>query len=158
MSTSNHLALMILGPLCLLVGIAMLGSAGKRIWYFWRSRGWPSANGVITRSEVRDDADNDGYVWVAPYVEYSYEVEGRGFTANTLQFGFKTERFATPEEAQERANRFPTGSNVSVWYHPKKPSICVLERKIQRGTLPFFAGGGAIIFFGTWMLLDAIRV
>ena len=98
MSESNRLALVIMGPFFLLVGTVILGFAGKRIWYFRRSRRWPRASGVITRSEIRDDGDNYGHDWVAPYVEYSFEVDDREFTANTWMLGFKTERFATPEE------------------------------------------------------------
>ena len=148
---------MIAGPLFLLVGIGIIVYAGKRIWFYWRSLRWPCANGVITRSEVRDDADSDGHDWVAPHVEYEFEVEGRKFTGNRQLFGFKTDRFTTAEELQERTKGYAIGSKVLVWHHPRRPGLCVLERKIQRGMFAVFAAGCVFSYFATKMLLEAIR-
>jgi hypothetical protein len=154
---SSRLALIIMAPIFLLAGIGALLSTGKRIWFLWQSRRWPVANGVITRSEVREDTENGGYDPLEPYFEYSFEVEGRKFTANTWMFGFYTELLDKRQMAKELPNRFPIGLAVSVWYHPERPTLCVLERKLQRVTIVVLVIGAAFTCLAVWMLLDAFR-
>jgi hypothetical protein len=157
MPESNRQALMIMGPLFLLIGLGILCYTAKRIWFFWRSRHWPCATAVITQSEVRDEQDDDGNNYASPYVEYSFEVQGRKFTASTRLFGFATERSKTSREARLGIINFQIGSHVPVWYHPRKPNLCVLERRIENGIYLFFLFGAALIFFATRMLLETIR-
>ena len=146
---------MIMGPLFLVIGIGMIVYTGKRIWFWWRSRRWPRANGVVTRSEVRLDRNSDGHDNFAPNVEYSFEVEGRKFIGTALKFGFITETFGTRPKAEKRVSMFPVGAAVSVSYDPDRPDQCVLERKIDGGIFVLFVVGGLWAIFAARMIVEA---
>lgn len=142
---------MIFAPLLFLIGLAVVIWAGKRVWFFWQSRRWPCARGIITRSEVSEEYNSDGPDWFVPHVEYLFSVTGREIAGRTIRFGISGEQFETREEAQKRAEMFPVGATVDVWHHPNRPTECVLERKIQRRVVGLFV-------FGTVLSVSAVSI
>src|ERR1044072_3399071 len=100
---------MIFGPLLLLIGLAVVIWAGKRMWFFRQSRRWPWARGVITRSELGEEHNSDGPDWVGPHTQSLFSVAGREITGRAIQLGLSGEQFGTREEAQQRAEMFPVG-------------------------------------------------
>lgn len=154
MSESGRLAAIIVAAIFIFAGTGLIIYSGKRWWFFWRSGRWPRAKGIVTRSEVREDPNTDGIDFY-PQVEYSFEVGDREFVAQALLIGFRNEPFYTRAQAQERANMFPVGATVCVWYHPNRPSECMLERKIQSGMLGVFIGGLLFSTVGSWLFFEA---
>ena len=152
----EQLGAVVFALLPLLVGSALVIWAGRRVWFAQRSRHWPHADGVVTCSEVREDADSDGDVWFAPHVEYSFEVRGRQVTGSALRFGFLTERFATRTQAGKRAAMFPVGAVVRVVHHPEQPGECVLEPRLEKGIYAAFAFGVALGISAVWMFAEVL--
>lgn len=146
---------MIMGPLFFVIGVALLFFASSRIWFFWQSRRWPCVTGVITRSEVRDVADDSGDL-SEPCLEYSFEVAGRTFTGSARRFGFNGDLSRFREDAKARVVRFPMGAAVSVWHHPKQPSIAVLERKLEPAMFGCLLFGMVVTVFAGKAIYEAI--
>ena len=92
-------------------------------WLSLASRRWPSARGRVTRSAVvpgrRDQASYD--------VRYGYEAYGRRYDGSRVRFGGAIS--SNRAVARETVNRYPHGSAVTVYYHPRKPNIATLERR-----------------------------
>jgi hypothetical protein len=156
MPTPEKLGAMIFVSLLLLIGSATVFWAGRRVWCARRSRHWPRADGMVTCSEAREDIDNDGRVWFAPHVEYSFEVGGRTIIGSDLMFGFLNERFATRAEAEKRADMFPVGATLPVVHHPDKADNCVLEPKLDAGIYGVLIFGIVLGVFTVEMLRDIV--
>jgi hypothetical protein len=62
-----------------------------------------------------------------PRVVYSYEVAGQPYSSHRVTFGAirPSKQAAAAEKALER---YPVGSQVTVYYNPAQPSETVLER------------------------------
>ena len=137
-----------------LAGLLITGApTAYMLWLAWlalASRRWPSARGRVTRSAVvpgrRDQA---GYS-----VHYQYEVGGQIYKADRVRFGGAIS--SNRGVAQDTVSRYPDGGAVTVYYHPRRPSIATLERRAS-GFLwlwltlgLFIAGGIAGALAGWW--------
>jgi hypothetical protein len=118
----------------LLAVILIFGLVGGIIfvtWQFNKKRNaeaatWPSVKGEIRYSateEVRGDDD----ISHSAAVQYNYVVDGKPYVGNRILYGNTT--FSNPRDAQKLCDKYPVGATVDVYYDPKKPSRCVLERK-----------------------------
>ena len=66
-------------------------------------------------------------------VEYAFNVEGREYHSTRLSFGAVE---STPKgPAEDKAARYPEGSQVMVHYDPQNPPNAVLEPKVARNWL-----------------------
>ncbi len=148
--------MMILTLLFFLSGLGVVGWAGRRIWFRRRSLQWPQATGIVTRSQVIEEQDNDSSIWFVPKIEYSFEVHGIPFTGNALTFGFFNEQFATRPEAEQRAAQFPISSQVIITYRPDDPKDCVLEPKLAPGVYGLFFFGLSFVVFAVWAFTETI--
>lgn len=116
--------------LFLFSGIFFLAGAGVS-WWGWnilqdsrRSESWPTTDGQITYSGVRESRDDDGTTYYAD-VEFAYVVDDRRYTADTVsfgQYGSSNRRHAAGIVAQ-----YPVGQEVAVYYDPAVPETAVLE-------------------------------
>ncbi len=100
------------------------------------SQQWPSADGSITVSEVREsvsrDEDGDTSISYYPHVEYSYTVAGQTYTSKQVAFG-GVKGFNDHARAQADLAKYPFGTRVQVYYNPQKPGEAVLERVAGSG-------------------------
>ena len=109
--------------------IALIG-IGMALWLLWKlyrglaSKGWPSAPGTITSSEIMHDGD--GYY---AKVTYDYMIQGGQFTGKRVSVGDRIKVNPNPNRSQQTINRYPVGKNIPVYYHPGDPTIAVLQRK-----------------------------
>lgn len=90
------------------------------------SKGWPSAEGIITISEFTTNRDrDDGSVTYGANVAYDYKVNGTQYTGSNVHFG----QYGTSDPSYGRGivNRYPAGTRVSVYYDSDDPSTSVLE-------------------------------
>jgi len=96
------------------------------------SQNWPSVPGTITTAEVKKsishDDDNNEIINYYPFVEYTYQVAGRQFSAKRLSFGALVAP-KNPAVVQEKLQKYPVGGQVAVFYDPQNPSDAVLERQ-----------------------------
>ena len=85
---------------------------------------WPSVNGtvlsarLVSHGSIRYRAD-------FPEISYSYEVGGKVYKSRHISAGGEMGGVT----AQSVLARYPVGSQVTVYYDPKKPKNAVLEKK-----------------------------
>ena len=87
---------------------------------------WPQAVGVITSSAVRSGVRNDQEAYHYPSVTYDFTVDGKKMSGGRIYFGGPW-RSDTEDKAQRKADSYPVGKEVQVYYSPESPSECVLE-------------------------------
>jgi hypothetical protein len=112
----------LIGVILLVVAIVSRNKANK-------AKGWPTAQGMVVSSEVRehqnyDSEDGRSSINYEPVVQYSYTVNGTPYTASRIAYGANQFDHNT---AQNKANRYAAGSAVTVHYNPGDPHDVVLE-------------------------------
>lgn len=97
-------------------------------WGIWQnarqSESWPSTNGQITYSGVRESHDDDGTTYHAQ-VEFAYVVDDQRYTADTVSFGQYGS--SNRRHAADIVANYPQGMAVTVYYNPAAPETAVLE-------------------------------
>jgi hypothetical protein len=131
-----------------LPGVAFFTLGGVMILaMLWASRrqvaeasSWPQISGRIVSSTVEHYRQRVGgartgslATFYETVVEYAYTVNGREYHSTQLSFGGKTA--GSQVLAEEKAARYPEGSQVMVHYDPKNPSNAVLDVTIAQGVL-----------------------
>ncbi len=109
------------------VGAALLCLETRNLTKAKASRDWLSTDGIILytdykRTSVGRRLSN------APYVTYSYQVQGIGYTSNVLSFGddlTSSERFA----------EYPSGRRVTVYFDPEDPQEATLVKGVGTSTM-----------------------
>ena len=108
------------------------------------SQTWPTAPGTVLASKVDTSlrllSKNRDYKYV-PMVSYAYEVAGKRYEGDVIQFGL-TEA-ASQSVAEQTIKPYPAGGKVKVSYDPKDPTKSVLETSDK-------AGKGRVV--GGWIL------
>lgn len=150
-------ALFFLG-IFIVVSAPMLGVIAGVMWNHRQSqkvRLWCRTHGDIEESDVRietSDQDNVPHKYFAQ-VRYSYIV--RDITLHNDEIWLNSEhQMRSLEEAQELANRYPVGRNVTVFYNPDRPAQAVLDPgfhvtayRASYGKALYFALIPALLFF-----------
>src|SRR5262245_13310882 len=114
-----------------------------------RALGYPTADGVVTASEVEIEHDSDGSTYT-PQVAYLYSVARQELTGHRLQYQWSS---FGPREARRIVAQYPPGTAVKVYYNPRDPSDSLLLPGLDSGhalivlfMLPF-----NIVMLGCWM-------
>lgn len=127
-----------------LAGIAMLAFAGYTYFRGERARSWPTAQGTVTSSGVRESEskDSDGHISKTyhPQVEFKYSVAGQAYESTRIKVGLPSSRNQTA--AATIAGRYPANTKVTVLYDPQDPAYGVLESGAPLLTVLSFATGG----------------
>jgi Protein of unknown function (DUF3592) len=139
-----------------LIGLVIFGTpTAYMLRLFWLgivSRRWSSAPGRIMHSSVINRKGR--YNLANYYVRYEYEVRGRKYTGDRVRFGGAIN--ANPADARSTVFRYPKDREVIVFYHPRRPNVSTLERKVLRYVFACLPIGllitGAICgaLFGWW--------
>jgi len=98
---------------------------------------WPQTTGTVTSTDVhhysiRSDGSGTGRrrrrysAAYMPIVEYRYEAGGREHLSRSIWAD--TEVSGSQDYARKLVARYPTGSQVMVYYDPQQPSRSALER------------------------------
>lgn len=117
-------SLAILGGMCFPLG-TFYYARGE--WHAARarlSRAWPTVPGVVRSNRVARRATRGPTLYKLALL-YGYEVGGRGFEGDTVQFGPK---FVSAKDLIDAlAIKYPVGAAVTVHYDPDDPATSVLE-------------------------------
>lgn len=117
------------------------------------SRNWPTTSGIVRASGVTIDRREDRTTHGATIV-YEYRVGG------TTQVGdkrsFSDYRSSSGRRAYRIVAQYPVGSRVTVYYHPRKPELSVLEPGLNWSTPLFIALGLIFIAVGLLGLLGVL--
>jgi len=133
-------------PVIVMIG-AMIANVAIKMR---RAKSWRQTEGQITRSQLavrRPPAGNEiGTAVNVPDVAYAFSVFGQNYRGSRVSLGDISGRFA-----EEAVRRYPVGSRVTVFYDPKNPTDCVLERGlvIAPVTASASTGAGAVAAAGT---------
>ena len=124
------------------------------------SEQWTTTTGLILFSEIEyrspDPLDDEGELYI-PRIIYSYPVNEKNFTGTRISFYLDfVEGFPNESMAAQYAQKYPVGSNVSVYYDPSDYSNSVLEPGSNNiintywrySSLIIFAVGVIFSFFG----------
>ena len=116
------------------------------------SRNWPSTQGTISSSYIREQTRRDSKrhtsITYFPRVLYQYKVDGRHYTSHRIEFG--GESGGMKRMAKKVVDRYPSGKKVTVYYNPQDPKYGVLEAGFTWSSLIVFLAG--IVFFGVGVL------
>ncbi|MGB8980394.1 MAG: DUF3592 domain-containing protein [Anaerolineales bacterium] len=131
-TVNNLLPLLFVG-----VGLILIYTYFRNLARVRDSAGWPTSQGTVVESRVRESTsqDQDGFTSTSyfPEVRYLYHVLGSEYEGNMITFG--SQSGGAQNKVVEVINRYPTGSTVTVYYDPEKPSMAVLERSVSKGLL-----------------------
>ena len=109
---------------------------------------------VVSRVEAKHHQfpGSETTVTNVPVVEYEFTVNGQKWRGNRISIG----EDAGGANLEATLARYKTGTTVTVYYDPKHPTDCVLERDVPKGFGPgcaaialFFIGGAAAIYYLT---------
>lgn len=105
---------------------------------------WNSTQGQVMESSVEQYSYRDGEggssIAYRPHIIYSYRVNGREYVGERLNFGsgFHT---SIRSMATNKANQFPNGANVAVYYNPQDPNDAALEKTSPASRVLYIVAG-----------------
>lgn len=140
---------------------AFIGAAAYEKWREVRAAStWTKGSARILRSESRiltsEDSEGHKTEGRVPSIEYEFTVGLKPFRGTRVSIG---EIMPDTPEVDEALKRYPKGGSATVWYDPKDPKRCVLERDPPAsfttifgviGGLMALAGAAALWFTRHW--------
>ncbi len=119
----------------IVIGISFIGLfvIVRNIVHGLNSRNWPITEGKVVHSGVQAhqsmDDDGDISTTYGASIQYEYNVSGQEIQGTRRSF---TEmRTNSVRRAEQILARYPQDSSVTVYHHPDKPSLSVLEPGVQ---------------------------
>ncbi len=115
-----------IGALFVLIALALaIPLAGAPVLRARASLGWEETHCQIQRSDIESRLDSEGTVLKRAVVQYTYEVSGRWFSADRIDFAmhdWSNIAVAPPPYALR--------TDVRCWYDPADPADATLSRRI----------------------------
>lgn len=103
-----------------IVAGAVITACGWRAFQRGKQTGhWPAVSGEISETRLASE-END----LLPDIRYSYTIDAQRYEGR-LEFPPGT--VPMPGFAQEQLNKYPLGSEVTVYYNPLQPGQATLE-------------------------------
>ena len=118
--------------LFLLIGLAMLGFAGRAWWKSTQVEQWPSVEGELLQRSLDENSDSDGSTWKVN-VRYAYTVAGRRHEGDRVAFGYVGSSGRASHEAIY--DKLMHGDRVRVRYNPADPAEAALAHGLNKSTL-----------------------
>ncbi|TET30890.1 MAG: DUF3592 domain-containing protein [Anaerolineales bacterium] len=119
----------------IIIGISFIALfvIGRNILHGLNSRNWPIAEGKVVHSGVQAhqsmDDEGDISTTYGASIEYAFNVSGQEIQGTRRSF--TDMRTNSVRRAEQILARYPQGSSVTVYHHPDKPSLSVLEPGVQ---------------------------
>ena len=101
----------------------------------YRSRLWPTTEGVVVLSELEVDMPGDDAAYSAK-IRYEYLVHRRLHIGTQIRALNWSRPYA--EQVQELLQKYPVGAVVTIWYDPKRSEISVLEPGVKHWEIAVF--------------------
>lgn len=89
------------------------------------AKGWHATTGTIADVQYADDGVS------VPRFAYVYTVNGLKYAGQRAAFGGQTTTRVFGKVIDARIEKYPPGSQVTVFYDPKNPAKSVLERRVE---------------------------
>lgn len=151
------------GPVWIFGLLAVVGGVGAFLSARDLVRGrssasWPTTLGEVVYASIEQhmDSDSDGSTSVTykAKVVYNYQVGGQALVGDRRRFSDSSSNNA--RRAQEAINRYPMGTQVTVYYDPNNPEICVLEPGASVGGFIALVITLGLLGFGLYKLVVAL--
>lgn len=119
----------------IIIGVSFIALfvIGRNILHGLNSRNWPSTEGKVVHSGVQShqsmDDDGDISTTYGASIQYSYNVSGQEIQGTRRSF--TDMRTNSVRRAEQILARYPQDSSVTVYHHPDKPSLSVLEPGVE---------------------------
>jgi hypothetical protein len=140
------------------MGVAVLVSGVKNVWWGAVSSGWARAPAEVIRSEVTTErsrnSDRTTSTTYTAHLLFAYEVAGEQYTTGQIRFG-ESLGSGDPSEPELHRLRYPEGARVSVVYDPKDPSVAAARPGLHLGALLPPVAGLALILCAVLIFLGA---
>jgi len=109
-------------------GILSIQDALRAKWVAKNMYAFPSVIGEVLASSLSYTITKGGSKLYCPSIEYSYVVNGKSYRSVNILPGEFCQSY---DEAWARGwvTDYPVGRHMEVYYNPKKPEICVVERE-----------------------------
>jgi hypothetical protein len=119
----------IVAPLAVLAGLGVhLGRRARRAAAVRRAAAaWAQTAGTVLSTTIRVRRVGQSRSEI-PVVIYSYQVDGRPYQSHRVRAGDETGQIKVIGDASSMLERYPVGSNVTVYYDPDDPANAALER------------------------------
>lgn len=136
----------------------LLFATGMKAWDVWKARHWIPVPGKVVRTGItqqrrRGKNPSDKQIGNYPEVIYEYDVGGRTLRGNRVN----VTPLVADVEVEPVLNRYPVGSEVTVYYNPKDPQESVLERNWPRGlglgVLGLIAAIAVVSYVVPWLMI-----
>jgi hypothetical protein len=109
------------------------------------STGWPTVQGRVLTRDVKEMTIRLRFstrTTYMPTLTYAYEVSGRTYRSDVIQFGLTNVK--TREEAEQILGSNTPGKPVQVHYDPENPKVAVLQHGSHRALRAI--GTGVFVF------------
>jgi uncharacterized protein DUF3592 len=139
--------------------VMVLAMLANKLWLARRASVWPQTQGRIVKSEVaathHQFSGEATEVKNEPAIAYEYSVAGKTLTGTRISIGEDSGGANT----EATLAHYPVGAVVMVYYDPKKPEDCLLERDVPKdlaqGCALLLAIGAAVVAAGYWLIVYA---
>jgi hypothetical protein len=88
---------------------------------------------------------------------FHYQVNGRDYTTETVQFGRAIGSGDISNEAVLLL-RYPAGTKVTVFYHPHDPALATVKPGVNTDVAWYLCGGAIFILFGAFCVLGYLSM
>lgn len=92
-----------------------------------------------------------------PKIMTKYTVGGRNYVAHEVHFGESSSWRSNSNYAYDLVNKYPLGSEVTVYYKPDEPSVVVLDTSAQFFSFLIVALGAALVLLGAYLFWLSLR-
>lgn len=135
-SLRKRVLLFFIFQLPLLIGAMLMLFFGLRDLIRGRaSLTWPTAQGVIRQSVVREqhrqDANGNHRTSYHEEITYDFQVNDQRYTGNRIAFWPSLAASNNAAYADMIISRYPLGRAVPIHHHPAEPALCVLEPGVK---------------------------
>ncbi|MCG9886716.1 MAG: DUF3592 domain-containing protein [Cyanobacteria bacterium] len=141
------------------IGVLLLLLGSREVISAWESVHWPTAQGQITASSIRERHRRSrrstlGTATHSAQVRYQFVVDRQRFEGDRIAYG--DHGSSDRRHAEGIISRYPQGKTVTVHYRPGQPTDALLEPGIQLQT--WFLPGFGLIFTGAglWVVVRAM--
>ena len=90
------------------------------------ARNWATTTGKIITSRV--EVSGGEYTSVRPFVVYQYNVYSQDYSNSQIKAGDVHMSSYNSRAAYDKVDKYPVGSEVTVYYNPEDPQQSALER------------------------------
>ncbi len=123
---------------------------GRNILHGLNSRNWPMTEGKVIHAGIQahqsTDDEGDTSTTYGASIQYEYNVSGQEIQGTRRSF---TEmRTNSVRRAEQILARYPQDSSVTVYHHPDKPSLSVLEPGVKWWTYVLMIVVFGLLVFG----------